>query len=195
MRKTIPVVVLAVVGVIVAASVTYYVSHNGLPASPDHSPCGNPNSISSHVYNPSRLNIIRSCITASGVVENVFEEADGDYHVRLALDSKYSNLTNSANDQYQYGDLVVEIICALPITQSDAVSACQNYTNNIQYRASTITSMSRTLCPRHEPLQLGGNPSSLHTHEVLIQIIGERTMPSLLSLNEKRVSRPVFRPG
>ena len=51
--------------------------------------------------------------------------------MRLALDSQYSNLTNSANDQYQYGDLVVEIICALPITQSDAVSACQNYTNTI----------------------------------------------------------------
>ncbi len=51
--------------------------------------------------------------------------------MRLYLDSQYSSLTNSANDQYQYGDLVVEIICALPITQSDAVSSCQNYTNNI----------------------------------------------------------------
>jgi len=70
-------------------------------------------------------------MTASGIVDNVIQEADGDYHLRLALDSQYSNLTNSANDQYQYGDLVVEIICALPITQSDAVSACQNYTNNI----------------------------------------------------------------
>ncbi len=51
--------------------------------------------------------------------------------MRLALDPQYSNLTNSANDQYQYYDLVVEIICALPITQSDAVSACQNYTSTI----------------------------------------------------------------
>jgi hypothetical protein len=49
----------------------------------------------------------------------------------LVLDSQYSNLTNGANDQYQYGDLIAEIICALPITQSDAVSPCQNYTNNI----------------------------------------------------------------
>jgi hypothetical protein len=87
--------------------------------------------MSSQVYNPYRLNIVQSCITASGVVDNVIQEADGDYHVRLALDSQHSNLTNSANDQYQYSDLVVEIICALPITQSDAVSACQNYTNNI----------------------------------------------------------------
>jgi len=47
------------------------------------------------------------------------------------LDPVYSNLTNSANDLYQYGDLVVEIICVGSITQADAVSACQNYSNNI----------------------------------------------------------------
>ena len=50
--------------------------------------------------------------------------------VRRALDSQYSNLTNSANYQYQHYRLVVEIICALPMTQSDVISACQNYTNN-----------------------------------------------------------------
>jgi hypothetical protein len=125
-------VVLAVVVVLVAAGASYYyVSQNRSPGSDLTSQCSDPDSISSHVYNPYRLNIVKSCITASGVVDNIIEEADGDYHIRLALDSQYSNLTNSANDQYQYGDLVVEIICALPITQSDAVSACQNYTNNI----------------------------------------------------------------
>ena len=131
MRKTVPAVALIVAVVLVAAGVTfYYVSRNG-PAGKDHSQCADPDSISSHVYNPYRLNVVQSCITASGVVDNIIQEADGDYHVRLALDSQYSNLTNSANDQYQYGDLVVEIICALPITQPDAVSACQNYTNSI----------------------------------------------------------------
>ena len=58
------------------------------------------------------------------------------------LDSQYSNLTNNANDQYQNYDLVVEIVCALPVTQPDAVSACQNYTNNITIPASTTTSQS-----------------------------------------------------
>ena len=131
MRKTVPAVALAVVAVLAAASVAYYyVSRNGPPGS-DNSQCSDPDSISSQVYNSYRLNVITSCITASGVVENVFKEADGDYHLRLYLDSQYSSLTNSANDQYQYGDLVVEIICAIPITQSDAVSACQNYTNTV----------------------------------------------------------------
>jgi hypothetical protein len=131
LKKTLLAVALTVVVIAVAAGVTGYRAIRTGTSPSDHSSCGDPDSISSHVYNPYRLNVIKSCITASGVVENVLEEADGDYHVRLALDSQYSNLTNSANDQYQYGDLVVEIICALPITQSDAVSACQNYTNNI----------------------------------------------------------------
>jgi hypothetical protein len=130
LRKIVPAVALTVALVLVAAGVTsYYVSHNGPPGSND-SQCSDPDSISSHVYNPYRLNTVTSCITASGVVDNVLQEADGDYHVRLHLDSQYSNLTNAGN-QHQNGDLVVEIICALPITQSDAVSACQNYTNNI----------------------------------------------------------------
>ena len=119
----------AVVGV-GAGGAFYYIRYMA-PGTSHPSTCSGPDSVSSHVYNSYRLTILQSCITASGVVENVFEEADGDYHLRLALDNQYANLTNSANDQYQYGDLVVEIICALPITQQDAVSACQGYTNNI----------------------------------------------------------------
>jgi hypothetical protein len=125
LRKNVLPVALAAVVIVVAAGVTdYYATHTGIPQS-GNSSCSDPDSISSHVYNPYRLNVINACTTASGVVENVFKEVDGDYHLRLALDNQYGNLTNTANVNYQYGDLVVEIICALPITQSDAVSACQ----------------------------------------------------------------------
>lgn len=120
----------AIVAVVGAGGAFYYIRYSA-PRTSHPSTCSDPDSISSHVYNAYRLTIVQSCITASGTVENVFEEADGDYHVRLFLDDQYSNLTNRANDQYQYGDLVVEIICALPITQQDAVSACQGYTNNL----------------------------------------------------------------
>ena len=130
MRRAGLAIALALVAVSVAVGASYYASHTAPPGSDRNPQCSDPDSISSHVYNPYRLTIVKSCITASGVVDNVLQEADGDYHVRLALDSQYSNLTNAGN-QHQYGDLVVEIICALPITQSDAVSACQNYTNNI----------------------------------------------------------------
>ena len=93
--------------------------------------CTDPGGINNHVYHPARLTLVKSCITASGIVDRVLTETDGDLHVRLRLDPAYSNLTNNANDQYQYGDLVVEIICVGPVSQADAVSACQNYTNNI----------------------------------------------------------------
>ena len=96
------------------------------------STCRDPASISSHIYNSYRLQIVKSCITASGTVDRVIEEADGDVHLRTNLDPAYSNLTNSGNEGYpNYGDLVVEIICVNPPSQTDAIPACQNYTNQI----------------------------------------------------------------
>ena len=96
------------------------------------STCSDPASISSHIYNSYRLQIVKSCITASGTIDRVIDEADGDVHLRLNLDQAYSNLTNSGNQGYpQYGDLVVEIICVNPPSQTDAIPACQNYTNQI----------------------------------------------------------------
>jgi len=132
LRRAGPAIALALVALSVAIGASYYYASHNRPSGSDHSQCSDPDSILSHVYNPYRLQIIKSCIRASGVVDNILQEADGDYHVRLALDSQYSKLTNNANDQYQNYDLVVEIICALPVTQpGPAVSACQNYTNNI----------------------------------------------------------------
>ena len=64
-------------------------------------------------------------------MEDKRTEADGDYHILIQLDSQYTNLTNQANIDYQHGWLVVEIICVLPVTQQDAIAACQNYTNTI----------------------------------------------------------------
>src|SRR6266571_4640742 len=124
-----PLVVAIVIVALVGAVAGFYVydRFNGGSTSS----CGDPASISSHIYNPYRLQIVKSCITASGTVDRVIEEADGDIHLRLNLDQVYSNLTNSANDQYQYSDLVVEIICVSPPSQTDAIPACQNYTNQI----------------------------------------------------------------
>ena len=121
-------IVIVLVGGVLGFS--YYKSRYS-PTQSVASTCGDPDGISSHVYNPDRLELVKSCIIASGTVDALFQERDGDYHVRLRLDSAYDNLTNSANDQYQNGDLVAEIICALTITQSDAESACQNYMNHI----------------------------------------------------------------
>ena len=131
MKSIVPIIVLVGVVAVASAGGLYYYLRIAAPAVNQPSLCSDPNSISSHVYNPYRLQQVKPCITVSGVVEYKIEEADGDYHLRLALDSQYSNLTNAANDQEQYGDLVVEVICALPISQQDAVLACEGYTNTI----------------------------------------------------------------
>lgn len=84
-----------------------------------------------HVYHPARLVIIEQCKTATGIVMFTRREADGDWHVGLRLDSGQESLLNAMNISEEQGDLIVEIICALPITQRDAVSACVNFTNSI----------------------------------------------------------------
>ena len=130
-----PLVVALVIVSLVGATASIYLYNRFIPSpgagSTSSTTCGDPASISSHVYNPYRLQIVKSCTTASGTVDRVIPEADGDVHVRTILDQAYRNLTNSANVQYQYGDLVVEIICVTPPSQTDAIPACQNYSNQI----------------------------------------------------------------
>jgi hypothetical protein len=93
--------------------------------------CSDRYSTESHIYNPDRLVVYRDCQTVSGIVDRVIVEADGDYHIRLGLDTAYQNLTNSVNNSDQYGDLVLEIVCANTVAQADAIDACQNYINHV----------------------------------------------------------------
>ncbi|HEX4921834.1 MAG TPA: hypothetical protein VFV92_13985 [Candidatus Bathyarchaeia archaeon] len=119
-------VMVAAVASLVIGAVVY------APSLIQNSPvCTDPSCISSHVYNPSRLETIKARIVASGIVEAKREEADGDYHILVQLDPQYANLTNQANVHYQNGWLVVEIICALPVTQQDAIAPCQGYASAI----------------------------------------------------------------
>ena len=124
-----PFVIAAIVLVILAAIAGGVIYNSNLAR--DNSTCHDPDSISSHVYIPGRLQTIKSCITASGTVTAKRGEADGDYHILVQLDTQYSNLTNQANVDHQNGWLVVEIICVLPVNQTDAVGPCQYYTNQI----------------------------------------------------------------
>ena len=85
----------------------------------------------SHVYHPSRLKVLEQCIRVTGVVEFTRDELDGDIHIGLRLDPAYASLINPSNTQYERGDLVVEIICAHPPVQRDALDACANYISPI----------------------------------------------------------------
>lgn len=77
----------------------------------------------SHVYHPARLRVLQACTTVTGTVKTVRHEPDGDVHVDLAVTDKA--LIDTANLRFQHGWLVVEIICAGPVTQADAVAACR----------------------------------------------------------------------
>ena len=83
--------------------------------------CGSP---TDHVYHPYRLKLISACRTVSGTIATIRSEADGDYHVLLALDPRYSSMLQPANTTGEHGDLVLEPICQHSITQADAVGPC-----------------------------------------------------------------------
>jgi len=60
-------------------------------------------------------------------------EKDGDYHLGLKLDPEYADLVNDCNRTClggaERGDLVLEPVCELPVTQADAIEACAGYRN------------------------------------------------------------------
>ena len=78
------VVALVIVSLVGAVAGVYFYDQFRLSpgaGSTSSSTCSDPASISSHVYNPYRLQIVKSCTTASGTVDAIIEEADGDVHL------------------------------------------------------------------------------------------------------------------
>jgi hypothetical protein len=88
-------------------------------------------SLWNHVYNPSRLQIVDKCITVTGIIDSIRTERDGDLHIRLKPDPPHAHLVNQANQENQFGDLVLEPICIGKVTQATAISACQNFHQDI----------------------------------------------------------------
>ncbi len=95
--------------------------------------CVQPDSSSSHVYNPDRLQVLKPCISVTGTIDFIRHEADGDLHVGLKLDQQFAGLVNPCNATClkgaEHGDLVVEPVCEGTVTQADAKSACVGYHN------------------------------------------------------------------
>ncbi len=119
------------------------------------SACTNPAPLK-HIYDPSRLVVLNPCKTVSGTVLKVINETDGDAHIRLKVDSQYSDTINKANIDgndtaieivcvfdhlglspaatagLPCGNLVVEIVCASKTTKMSAMDACSGYDNKIK---------------------------------------------------------------
>jgi len=114
------------------------------PATPSTTPSTECDSnISAHVYHPNRLIVKQECIAVTGTIvdatatqskhqtDGTRHEHDGDTHGWLKVDSGFENLLNSGNMNDENGNLVFEIICRFPITQTDAKAPCQGYTDQV----------------------------------------------------------------
>lgn len=62
------------------------------------------------VYHPERLRVLNRCQHATGTVDTVRHEPDGDLHIDVALDPADKHLLDSVNGSEQHGDLVVEFM-------------------------------------------------------------------------------------
>jgi len=89
-----------------------------------------------HVYHPHRLIVKQQCLAVTGTIvdatngrepDGVRHEADGDTHGWLKVDPQFQDLLNPGNISNEGGNLVFEIVCKFPVTQTDAQPACSNF--------------------------------------------------------------------
>lgn len=115
-----------------ALSLASHGATNGTPGTYATVGCGD--HLWTHVYHPSRLHILDSCVTVTGTVvdasggrrsDGARHEADGDTHSWLRVDPQFRNMLDSGNRQDEGGNLVFEIVCHYRVTQADAKSACE----------------------------------------------------------------------
>jgi hypothetical protein len=94
-----------------------------------------------HVYHSQRLIVKQQCMAVTGTFvdatggrqpDGVRHEKDGDTHGWLKVDSEFQNLLNAGNISAEGGNLVFEIVCRFPVTQPDAVSACQGFKDQVK---------------------------------------------------------------
>ncbi len=83
------------------------------------------------VYNPTRLTQVKSCIVATGVIEESSVDPDGDQHFLMKLDADGSGLVNKRNIKKKKGDLVVEIVCANPVKLKKVATTCEGFKNTV----------------------------------------------------------------
>ena len=79
-----------------------------------------------------RLNILASCITVTGYIDEALPEPDGDFNIRFKVDPDYENLLNSVNNlptsQHGHGGhVVVEPVCERTRTQQDTSAAQEQF--------------------------------------------------------------------
>jgi hypothetical protein len=128
-----------VIAVVLAVLAIYHV-WMGFATPPQGDPGASCNmSLWAHVYHgrfssaEDRLQVINPCVTVTGTVRDARAEKDGDWHIRLDLDSEYRSLLNQANLEKQEGYLVLEPMCSNYVSQTDTLEegVCDGFSQNI----------------------------------------------------------------
>lgn len=84
------------------------------------------------VYNPKRLEVIKDCITVTGVIEESNVESDGDQHMLLKLDAGQDEFLNKRNIKKKTGDLVIEAVCVNKVKDRKVGKTCKGYVNEVE---------------------------------------------------------------
>ena len=85
-----------------------------------------------YVYDPTRLEVLDKCMTATGMIEESSADDDGDQHMLLKLDAGQENLLKKKNMKEKNGYLVIEAVCMNNITNPKVGGACKGYVNHVQ---------------------------------------------------------------
>ncbi len=109
--------------------------HGKQPSASSVATSGCDDALWTRVYNPKRLEKIAKCVTVKGIVALSAPDDDGDQHFLLKLDPGQQGLLNKRNIKKKEGYLVVEIVCANPISVKKAKASCRGYTNRISIPA------------------------------------------------------------
>ncbi len=100
--------------------------------------CSGSDQLMTHLYNPTRLEVAKGCITVRGKVIAKMSQDDGDIHYRLKLDpGQGSGLINKGNDaKNQKRFLIFEPVCVSKIKANGkpnrpALAACRNFRQQV----------------------------------------------------------------
>ncbi len=107
------------------------ISQNGKDSIDTDASACDPN-IWKYVYDPTRLEVVDKCMTATGIIEETSANDDGDQHMLLKLDAGQENLLKKKNIKKKNGYLVIEAVCMNNITNPKVGGACNGYVNHVQ---------------------------------------------------------------
>jgi hypothetical protein len=113
---------------ILPAACTQALSH--VPAASTLASTCAPTDQDQFVYDPTRLQVMQSCIRVTGRIDGSWVATDGDTNILLRLDPPYQSLLTLGNSEGdEHGDLGVEAVCTLSPVDPIVIPLCASDTD------------------------------------------------------------------